>query len=213
MAGIQELSLFIFSCLLLNITPGPDSLLVMTRTAAQGWRAGTVAALGIGSGVMVHILAAALGLSALLATSAMAFTVVKVIGVVYLIYLGLSMLLRKKHPASEQAAVIAAIPLSYGNVFLQGFLTNVLNPKVALFFVAFVPQFIVTGSADKAWSFIILGCIFNLSGMAWCFILVAVTSFASKRTAVSRTVTYWLEKGIGALFVGFGIKLALSARS
>src|SRR5205085_420117 len=99
MFGIHDLTLFIISGLLLNIAPGPDSLLIMARSAAQGWRAGSAAALGIGSGTFVHILAAALGLSAVLATSATAFTVVKLLGACYLVYVGTSMLLSRAKPA------------------------------------------------------------------------------------------------------------------
>ncbi len=140
MFGIHDLTLFVISGHLLNIMPGPDSLLIMTRSATQGWRAGSAAALGIGTGTLVHIFAAALGLSAVLATSAAAFTVVKFAGAAYILYMAFGLL---KSPKRDQVLALAALPpLPYRKIFAQGFLTNVLNPKVAIFFLAFVPQFI-----------------------------------------------------------------------
>src|SRR6218665_1496160 len=127
MLGIHDLPLFVASGLLLNMAPGPDSILIMSRSASQGWRAGPAAALGIGAGTCIHVLGAALGLSALLATSAWAFTVVKYVGAAYLVWIGLAMLLaRRAGPAAAPAA--APPPLPYRKIFLQGFLTNVLNP-------------------------------------------------------------------------------------
>src|SRR5688572_13164628 len=143
MLGIHDLPLFIVSGLLLNMAPGPDSLLIVTRSAAQGWRAGSAAALGIGAGCAVHIAAAALGLSAVLATSATAFAIVKYAGAAYLLYVGLSLLLsRRRRDAASLAAPAPLQPLPWRTIFLQGLATNLLNPKVAIFFLAFVPQFI-----------------------------------------------------------------------
>jgi threonine/homoserine/homoserine lactone efflux protein len=218
MLGIHDLPLFIASGLLLNITPGPDSVLIMTRSAGQGWRAGSAAALGIGAGTLVHVSAGALGLSALLATSSLAFSVVKWVGAAYLVYLGLTMLLSRGSsggntaPAATGAAATPAQPLGLWQVFGQGFLTNVLNPKVALFFLAFVPQFIAPDAPHKAWAFVALGLIFNINGMLWCHFLAVFTALASRRLAVGRRVTQWLERAIGALFLSFGLRLALADR-
>ncbi|WP_428311242.1 LysE family translocator [Hydrocarboniphaga sp.] len=211
--GIHDLALFVVSGLLLNIAPGPDSLLIMARSAGQGWRAGSAAALGIGSGTFVHILAAALGLSAVLATSATAFTVVKLIGAAYLLYVGAGMLLSRRSGAAAGEVVTApAPPLPFRRIYLQGLLTNVLNPKVALFFLAFVPQFIGHDAPNKALAFVVLGCIFNFNGMLWCHLLAVFTATASQRIRVSAFVTQTLNRVIGALFVSFGIKLALAPR-
>ena len=209
MFGIHDLALFVVSGLLLNIAPGPDSLLIMARSGGQGWRAGAAAALGIGTGTFVHIFAATLGLSAVLATSAAAFTLVKLVGAAYLLYVGLGMLLSRK-PAAAVAAVVTQQP--YRRIYLQGFFTNVLNPKVALFFLAFVPQFISAHAPSKALAFVVLGCIFNFNGMLWCLSLAAFTAMASRRIRVAAWVTRTLDRSIGALFVSFGIKLALSQR-
>lgn len=208
MLGIHDLPLFILSGLLLNIMPGPDSLLIMTRSATQGWRAGCAAALGIGTGTLVHILAAALGLSAVLATSATAFTVVKLIGAAYILYMAVGLLRSRKQSGDVAAPVLPALP--YRTIFAQGFLTNVLNPKVAIFFLAFVPQFISADAPNKALAFIVLGCIFNANGMLWCGALSLATAKASARIKLSPAVSLWLNRVTGGLFVWLGVKLALA---
>lgn len=208
MLGIHDLPLFIVSGLLLNIMPGPDSLLIMTRSATQGRRAGCAAALGIGTGTLVHIFAAALGLSAVLATSATAFTVVKLAGAAYILYMALGLLRSRKQTGETAAPVLPALP--YRRIFAQGLLTNVLNPKVAVFFLAFVPQFIQADAPNKALAFIVLGCIFNVNGMLWCATLALTTAKASARIKLSPAVSLWLNRVTGGLFVWLGVKLALS---
>lgn len=216
MFGIHDLTLFIISGLLLNIMPGPDSLLIMTRSATQGWRAGSAAALGIGAGTLVHVTAAALGLSALLSASATAFTVVKWVGAAYIVYIGIGMLRSRLQSDGEQAAAAqqaqakAAVRLPFRKIFFQGFLTNVLNPKVALFFLAFVPQFISADSSNKPLAFIILGCIFDFNGMLWCHGLALFTAFASARLKVKPLVSLWLNRVTGGLFLALGLRLALA---
>jgi threonine/homoserine/homoserine lactone efflux protein len=209
MFGIHDLTLFIISGLLLNIMPGPDSLLIMTRSATQGWRAGVAAVAGIGTGTMVHVLAAAVGLSAILATSATAFMVVKYVGAAYIIYMAIG-LLRSK---GSTLASVEVPPLPYRKIYAQGFLTNVLNPKVAIFFLAFVPQFIDAAAPNKALAFVVLGCIFNVNGMLWCVSLALFTAFASARLKVSPLVSTWLNRVTGGLFIWLGVKLALSKQS
>ncbi|QJD91206.1 LysE family translocator [Duganella dendranthematis] len=210
MFGIHDLTLFIISGLLLNIMPGPDSLLIMTRSATQGWRAGSAATLGIGAGTMVHVLAAALGLSALLSTSAAAFTVVKWIGAAYIVYMGIGMLRARLRGEETSAQAPAVQPLAWRKIFLQGFLTNVLNPKVALFFLAFVPQFIAADSSNKPLAFILLGAIFNFNGMLYCHGLALFTAFASTRLNIKPRVSLWLNRTMGGLFLALGVRLALS---
>jgi threonine/homoserine/homoserine lactone efflux protein len=212
MAGTQHLWLFIVSGLLLNITPGPDSLFIMARSASQGWRAGLVACWGVGSGVFVHVFAAALGLSALLATSATAFAVVKIIGAAYLVWIGVGML--RQRATADATPVVDAAPrvIAYRDIFRQGFLTNVLNPKVALFFLAFVPQFIAPDAPSKPLAFIVLGTIFDINGMLWCHALALFTAFASRRLNVGAAAGRWLNRTMGAVFVALGAKLALASR-
>lgn len=208
MFGIHDLGLFVVSGLLLNIMPGPDSLLIMTRSATQGWRAGVMAALGIGAGVFVHVFAAALGLSAVLATSATAFTVVKLAGAAYILYMAAGLLMSKRR--GDAGAPVALPALPYRKIFAQGFLTNVLNPKVAVFFLAFVPQFISADATNKALAFVILGCIFNINGTLWTTGLALFTAKASQRVKLNPSMSLWLNRATGGLFVWLGVKLALA---
>jgi threonine/homoserine/homoserine lactone efflux protein len=207
--GIHDLWLFVLAGLLLNITPGPDTLYIVGRSTTQGFRAGVLAALGIAGGCFVHITAAAIGLSALLAASAAAFTVLKIIGAAYLVYVGIT-LLREPGNSKPNAREIPAAPLK--RIFWQGFLTNALNPKVALFFLAFLPQFIDTSSPGKTAAFLLLGLIFNVNGTLW-NIFVAWATVSFKRVFSSgSSAGLWINRSIGAIFIGLGIKLALSER-
>jgi threonine/homoserine/homoserine lactone efflux protein len=203
---VNDLALFVVSGLLLNITPGPDTLYILGRTASQGWRGGTVAALGIGAGLVVHTCAAAIGLSALLAASATAFTVLKWIGAAYLVYVGLS-LLRSPRPAIRQP-IPPGVPLR--TVFVQGFLTNVLNPKVALFFLAFLPQFVDPGAANKALAFLFLGFVFTFNGTLWNLLLAWSAARVARSLNASGHLALWINRTVGALFVYLGARLATS---
>ncbi len=206
MSGIHDLGLFVVSGLLLNITPGADTLYIVGRGATQGWRAGVLAALGVGAGCCVHTLAAALGLSAILATSATAFTVVKWMGAAYLVWLGIG-LVRSKSRGSDLGPVSLA-PASMRRIFAQGFLTNVLNPKVALYFLAFLPQFIDADASNKALAFGLLGVVFVVNGTLWnLFVARSAASFGRRLTGGGATT--WLNRAMGGLFVYLGIRLAL----
>ena len=163
MFGVHDLWLFVLSGLLLNITPGPDTLYIMGRSSVQGLRAGAVAALGIGAGALVHVCAASLGLSAILAASATAFTAVKIIGAAYLVYVGVS-LIRSKNSIQSPPIASCSRPASMRGIFFQGFFTNVLNPKVALFFLAFLPQF-AAGDTFKQWFDRCVGTVFVFVGI------------------------------------------------
>lgn len=209
MLGTHNLPLFIASGLLLNLTPGADSLYVATRSLAHGFRAGAIAALGIGLGCCVHIIAAAAGLSAILATSATAFTIVKLAGAAYLVWIGL--MLMRSAPAPTQAKTEPATA-SARAIFSQGFLTDVLNPKVALFFLAFVPQFIAPQAGNKPLAFLFLGGIFALNGTLWC---VALAWLAARAASLKpgRHAIAWLSRGVGAVFVLFGLRLALAGKN
>jgi threonine/homoserine/homoserine lactone efflux protein len=204
--GIHDLPFFILSGLLLNMFPGPDSLLVMTRSASQGWRAGCAAALGIGCGTMLHIFCAAIGLSAVLATCA-AFTAVKYLGAGYIIFTAISLL--RTAPPGTSPAVIAP-PLPYRRIVMQGFLTDALNPKGALFFISFVPQFIDGAAPNKPLAFLILGGIFNANGVLWYMALACFAAKARKHLQPSPLIARWLQRATAGLFVGIGIKLAFA---
>lgn len=207
MFGTHDFLLFVFAGLLLNITPGPDMLYVMGRSSTQGWPAGFAAALGIGAGCFVHILAGALGVSAVLAASATAFTVLKIIGAIYLCYVGVSMLLSSRAPAATQE--LQLVPVKLSAVFTQGFLTNALNPKVALFFLAFVPQFIAVDAPRKWLAFVFLGTVFNVTGTLWNLLVARVAASAGSKLRRS-TMAAWMNRCIGAFFVVLGVRLAFA---
>jgi threonine/homoserine/homoserine lactone efflux protein len=206
MTGIHDVGLFILSGLLLNITPGVDFLYVLGRGVTRGVRAGVWAALGIGAGCFVHITAAALGLSAVLATSARAFTAVKWLGAAYLVYVGISMM-RRRGPLDLSAAH-GARQGPMRQIFWQGFATNVLNPKVALFFLAFVPQFIDVHSPEKVRAFLILGAIFNTTGTLWNLCVAWASGWFARRLGAASRAGSWLDRCLGALFMGLGVRLA-----
>jgi threonine/homoserine/homoserine lactone efflux protein len=210
MLGIHDFGLFVIAGLLLNITPGPDFMYIVGRSVAQGFKAGAAAALGIGAGCFVHIAAAALGLSAILAASATAFAIVKMIGAAYLVYVGVSLLwsLRAGVGQSAQTARTAP-PAPLRSIFTQGFLTNVLNPKVALFFLAFVPQFIDVHAPGKMLAFLVLGLVFNTNGTLW-NLFVAWSAARTIGGLKSTRLAAWLNGCVGALFVYLGIKLAFA---
>jgi threonine/homoserine/homoserine lactone efflux protein len=205
--GVHDFWLFVASAFLLNVTPGPDTLYIVGRSTAQGLRAGVLAALGIGAGALVHVSAAALGLSAVLAASATAFTVVKLIGAAYLLYVGVGLI--RSAGAPTGAAPLESRELSMRSVFLQGFLTNVLNPKVALFFLAFLPQFVASDAPSKPLAFLLLGVIFDFNGTLW-NLFVAWSTAHLGRLAPSAAFKRWFNRCVGGLFIGVGIRLALA---
>ena len=213
----HHLLLFIAAGLLLNLTPGPDVLYIVTHALRSGARAGMVAALGITAGCFVHIFAAALGVSALMAASSTAFMVLKWAGAAYLVYVGVHMVLARAPSVSDLSAInsIANTPhiscqKALKRIFFQGFWTNALNPKVALFFLAFVPQFITPAIENKPLAFLLLGLLFNFNGL-WVNIgwALAAAWMARRVGAVQRSM-HWLERIAGVLFIGFGFKLAFT---
>jgi threonine/homoserine/homoserine lactone efflux protein len=207
--GTHDLWLFVLSGLLLNITPGPDTLYIIGRSSTQGWRAGAVAALGIGAGTLVHICAAALGLSAILAASATAFTVVKFIGAAYLLYVGI-VLIRSANSVQASPSTVVPRSATIRGIFIQGFLTNVLNPKVALFFLAFLPQFVDPEAHSKPLAFLFLGAIFDVNGTMWNLLVAWSTARLSGSLAPNAAFKRWFNRCVGGVFVFIGIRLALA---
>jgi threonine/homoserine/homoserine lactone efflux protein len=205
--GIHDLWLFVLSGLLLNITPGPDTAYIIGRSLQLGWRGGAAAVSGISAGCLVHVFGAAIGLSALLMASSAAFTVLKWAGAAYLLFTGVQMLLSRARPTSEVAATGSETSLS--RVFWQGALTNVLNPKVALFFLAFLPQFVTAESSHKTLAFLTLGLIFIANGTLWCFGVAAFAARAAGRIRRSADAMAWINRALGGLFVYLGIRVAM----
>jgi threonine/homoserine/homoserine lactone efflux protein len=210
MLGIHDFWLFIISGLLLNVTPGPDMAYIVGRSVQLGWRGGTMAALGISTGCLAHVFAAAIGLSALLMASATAFLAVKWIGAAYLCYVGLSMFFARSREAGEEAAARDNGTVALSRVFWQGALTNVLNPKVALFFLAFLPQFVDADAPHKALAFLALGLIFIFNGTLWCVSVAIVAARAAGRVQGSGRAMAFVNRGLGALFVYLGARIALA---
>ena len=211
MLGIHEFWLFIISGWLLIVTPGPDTAYIVGRSAQLGWRGGMTAALGISAGCLVHVFAAAVGLSALLAASSAAFTLVKWVGAAYLCFIGVKMLLsRLAEPASEaENGVILPREISLRQVFWQGALTNVLNPKVALFFLAFFPQFVAADSPHKPLAFGLLGLVFIFNGTLWCLGVAAFAARAARSVRQSGRMLLWINRTLGGLFVYLGVRMAM----
>jgi threonine/homoserine/homoserine lactone efflux protein len=208
MLGTQNLPLFITSGILLNIMPGPDTLYIVGRSMSQGKKAGVLSVLGISSGCVVHTLVAAFGLSAILAASASAFMVIKLAGAAYLAYLGIRLLLDRTKAAASPTLQFAG--RSSWTIYRQGMLTNILNPKVALFFLSFLPQFVDPLSNAKISAFLFLGGVFIFNGTLWCLIVAWFAATVSGRLREDSYINSILKRATGALFVGLGVKLAVS---
>jgi threonine/homoserine/homoserine lactone efflux protein len=209
MMSSGQLAFFILAGLALNVTPGPDVLYIVSSTLRSGLRAGVAAALGIVSGCFIHIFAAALGITALVAASAAIFSVLKFIGAAYLLYIGIRMV------CAGRTQVLAADAGGDGQrslaaIWRRGFLTNALNPKVALFFLAFVPQFIPPSSPHPAFAFLALGLLFNFNSLFVNFGWAMAAAWLSRHANGIQRHMSLIGRGIGALFVGFGFKLALT---
>lgn len=205
----HDLGLFMLTSLVLNLTPGADTLYVMSRSARGGWRHGVAGAFGVGLGCMGHALAAALGAAALLATSRWAFDALKWAGAAYLAWLGLQMLRtawrRTGQAATEPPAV--ALP-TLRQSFVSGLLTNLLNPKVGLFFLAFVPQFVDVRAGQPLAAFVLLGLLFNLSSMSWLLVVALLTDRVRGR--VGGPLRRVLQTLGGGLFLLLAARLAVS---
>jgi threonine/homoserine/homoserine lactone efflux protein len=206
MPGIHHYWLFIATAIVLIITPGQDTFFILGRSIASGRPAGIAAALGVSAGTIVHTCLAALGLSALLATSPYAFMAVKFAGAAYLLYIGVRALLTRSNglPGVDSGA---------GNdgrwsAFRQGIVTNLLNPKVALFFLALMPQFISAGSTHKVGAFLVLGLSFVTMGLAWCTTLAIGAAYLRRALLRRPSLATWMNKVAGAMFIALGLRLA-----
>jgi threonine/homoserine/homoserine lactone efflux protein len=212
MMTVDNLGLFIASGVLLNLSPGPDVLYIVSQSLRSGVKAGLAAVMGITAGCCVHMAAAAFGVGLLLATSTLAFNALKWVGAAYLVYMGVQLLWSRAtdpaHEALQPPVQVEVVDLK--KIFFKGFVTNLLNPKVALFFLAFVPQFIPAHAAEPTFTFILLGCLFNLNGllvgMAWAW---AAAGLAQRASRVQKSLQK-LDRIAGLMFVGFGVKLALA---
>jgi threonine/homoserine/homoserine lactone efflux protein len=212
--GTHDLALFIVTALVLNATPGVDLLYTVTRTLQAGARGGVAAALGIGTGCALHTLAAAAGLAALLAASGWAFALIKWAGAGYLLWLAFGMLrsAARGGESAPQGLPATPQPATVRQVFVQGLLTNVLNPKVALFFLALLPQFIATDATSKTLAFLFLGAVFVVNGTLF---LLAVVALAARARRMPRAADWRrpLNAVGGLLFALLAARLALAERA
>jgi RhtB (resistance to homoserine/threonine) family protein len=216
MFGIVHFPLFVAAVFLLNVTPGPDTAYIVGRSVAQGRGAGLMSALGISAGCCVHTLACAFGLTALIAASSAAFTVIKFVGAIYLIYLGIRLVFASPAKTSgadgARQARAPGVPKPLKQLFVQGFWTNVLNPKVVLFFVSFFPQFVAGESDHKALAFLVLGAVFIAMSTAWNSFVAWIAGSVTKRLGGKPAVRKWLDRVVGSAFVGLGVRLATAQR-
>jgi len=201
--GIVNYGLFVISGIILNLTPGADTMYILGTSMSKGRRAGILSALGISTGCLFHTTLAALGLSIILAKSALAFNIVKFLGAGYLIYLGIRSILSKSSSLTERKD---------GNesgirIYLQGVMTNVLNPKVALFFLAYIPQFINPGNSFGPLPFLLLGFTFFVTGTLWDTFLAVAASFLLTFLKKKTRSALLMNKISGVIFVGLGINL------
>ncbi|AMP98532.1 Homoserine lactone transporter [Pedobacter cryoconitis] len=210
MTGIINFETFLLTALLLNITPGNDTIFILSRSIAQGRKAGIISALGIGTGTLIHTLLAAFGLSIIIAESIILFNIIKYAGAAYIIYIGLKMLFGK----SQLSTVIntSKKTSNYLKVYRDGIITNVLNPKVALFFIAFLPQFIDPALKNTVWPFMTLGFTFITMGTIWCLILAVFASAFFIRLKDNNKISGYINKFCGITLVILGIKVALTNR-
>ncbi|WP_334129904.1 LysE family translocator [Sneathiella sp.] len=201
--------LFVVSALALNLTPGPDMLFTTASGLKQGPRAGVTAALGISAGSMVHILLAIVGVTAIFKTSALAFDILRFAGAGYLLWIGI-------RSFSERAGDLSrphVKPATMATVFRRGMLTNIFNPKVALFFIAFLPQFVSVSAGSIALQILILGLIFNLTGIL-CNGAVGLFSGGAGRLLLQRpSAAKWISRLSGTIFIGLAIRLAFMERA
>lgn len=207
MYGIENYWGFILAGVLLNLTPGADTMFILTRSISQGNRAGIYSVLGISTGGLVHTVFASLGLSIILAKSAFLFNTVKYIGVAYLVYLGIKMIVEKNNLFDNKNQKIEKQKLF--KIYRQGVFTNTLNPKVALFFISFLPQFINPVYVKGPLPFLILGLTFVTTMTLWYFILAYFSSFITQALRNNDKVGKIMQKVSGFIFIGLGVKIVL----
>lgn len=205
MYGVNNYFGFLLAGVLLNLTPGADTIYILTRSISQGKRAGIYSVLGISTGGLIHTVLAALGLSLILAKSVFVFNIIKYAGVVYLIYLGIKMIIEKNNLFDNENRKVENVNLL--KVYRQGMLTNVLNPKVILFFLSFLPQFINPEQVNGPYPFLILGLTFMTTGTIWCLFLAFSAAFITQSLRNNERIGRIMQKVSGVVFLGLGIRI------
>lgn len=208
--GIINFTSFILASLIFVVSPGIDTMFVLNKSIIQGKKAGIYAAVGIYTGVLIHTTLAAFGLSLLLAKSALAFSIIKYLGAAYLIYLGFLKLILQKKSLTFAPTVNTAS--SIGKTFLAAVLTNTLNPKVAIFFLAFFPQFISPVAMTSALPFILLGLTYAFLSLLWFSILALFAGAFTNKLQSNSLFSYWLNRCSAIIFILMGLKIAFTRR-
>ena len=202
---INNYGLFVISGIILNITPGPDTFYVLGRSISQGKRAGVLSVLGIENATLIHTIVVAFGLAVLLLfKSALAFNVLKYMGAAYLVYLGCRAVFAKPEKVFTSKN---GHPKEKGKIYLQGFLTNLFNPKVILFFLAFLPQFVSTHNSYGVLPFMILGLTFICTGTIWLLIVTVSSAYVTHKIRDNLKLANILNRTTGVLFIGLGLNL------
>ncbi len=207
MESISYWVLFFSAALAINLSPGPDLIYILSKTIAGGRKVGIASSLGVCTGAMVHVFAAALGLSAILATSAFAFSFVKYAGAAYLIYLGIRAI-KSKGTAFDKLAATNQKTTPW-QAFKQGALVDILNPKVAIFFMAFLPQFVRSELGHTSVQIIILGSLVILVAIAVELIIVLAAAQTTEFFRKNCKLSVWLDRISGSVLIGLGLRLAL----
>lgn len=198
---------FLTACILLNLTPGSDTIYIITRTIAEGKKSGIVSALGIQTGMLFHVLAVSLGLAGIVAHSPMLFATLKYAGAAYLLYLGIKMW---REPLAIDKPDLDKLPL--GKIYRQGVITNVLNPKVVLFFLALLPQFVTSNLENTFLPFLLLGLTLLGTSTIWCIVLVIAASPLGNVLRNNQTIGNWLNRICGTIFIGLAMKIGLDSK-
>lgn len=210
MTGIINFETFVTAGILLNLTPGNDTIFILSRSMAQGKQAGVMSVLGIATGSVIHTTLAAFGLSIIIAKSIIAFNIIKYAGAAYLVYIGYKMLTDRSQLKTETS--LSEKKTTLKQIYLDGVITNVLNPKVALFFIAFLPQFIDPTFKNTVFPFLVLGITFTITGTIWCLVLANFASIISHKLKNNKKLSAYINKACGAVLIGLGIKVALTGR-
>jgi RhtB (resistance to homoserine/threonine) family protein len=210
MTGIIHFSTFLITGILLNLTPGNDTIFILTKSIGQGKKAGIMSALGIGTGSIIHTLLAAFGLSVIIVKSILLFTIIKYAGAAYLLYIGYKMLTSGSQLNTNVS--IKNDQANYVKIYRDAIITNVLNPKVALFFIAFLPQFIDASVKNTVLPFLLLGFTFITTGMIWCLLLATFAAGIFSRLKNNTAVSNYINKICGLALVALGIKVAVTSK-
>ena len=202
----EKYLLFVTASIILCVVPGPDMILLLSRTIAQGRKAGLMTAIGMNVGAYGHLTATLLGISAVIAASAHAFTVIKWLGAAYLIYLGVQILRSPSGPLELATEAPTQQPLR--RCFWQGFWSDILNPKVAMFYLAFLPQFVDVQAGNPLAQLVLLGLTVNIIGIITSIVIIIFAAALTRRLRSNSRISAWLNKSLGAVFIALGVRLA-----